>query len=278
MINKIFGVVLTLAISVSGLSIAQEANEDIFQSGQGAIVVTSSSSADGMSMGTNVMALDASELGDGPMVFASDMMDASFVGGSGDSFSMLNNPSVQKDLQLVDEQLNQIRQINKDFGKRISEKVNEMRDENGNFNFSTGTDFGQLIADLKEQQKAEIENILLPNQQDRLKQVARQMKMKRMGSEKAITKVMAEELGISDEQKKKIAEKSKKLQADLEKKIAELRAKAKKELLEELSQDQRDKLEELLGDEFVVKDEDSKDRFPGLQKLLNKRKSKSRDF
>lgn len=261
-----------ILVSVAGISLAQEVEQDAFQSGQSAIVVTSSSSSDGTEMGTTVMALDSSELAGGPMVFATEFSgDAMPFGGAGDSFSMLNNASVQKDLQLVDEQLEQIQDINKDFSEQIREKLDEMRDDGGNFNIQGGG-FASLISDLKEKQRQQIENILLPDQQDRLKQVARQMKMKNMGSQRVITEMLSKELGISDEQKTRIKEKSQKLQSELESKIAELKANAKKDLLQELSQDQRQKLEDLLGDEFVVKDEDSNSRFR-LPKMRNKKKA-----
>ena len=275
-IESFIGTFLVL-VSVVGNVLAQEVEQEAFQSEQSAIVVTSSSSSDGGAMGTTVMALDSSEMGS-PMVFATDFMsDAMPFAATGDSFSMLNNPSVQKDLQLVDEQLEQIQDINKEFGERIREKLDEMRDENGNLNIQGGGGFSELISDLKSQQRQQIEDILLPNQQDRLKQVARQMKMKRMGSQRAITELLAKELGISDDQRRKIEEKSKKLQSELEAQIATLKAKAKKDLLQELSQDQRKKLEDLLGDEFIVKDEDSKNRFR-FPSVDNFRKKKVGDF
>lgn len=271
--KKSIGTLIVL-VSVAGLVWGQEYDEDIVQAEQGAIVVASSSFSDGS--GTTLMTVDASEMS-GPMVFASDFVGQPMpFANTGDAFSMLNNPSVQKDLQLVDEQLEQIQDISEDFSKRIREKLDEMKDGDGNMKIQ-GAGFAELIADLKSQQREQIENILLPNQQDRLKQVSRQMKMKRMGSQRAVTELLAKELGISDEQKERIEEKSKKLQAELEAKIAELRAKAKKDLFQELSQDQRKKLENLLGDEFIVKEEDSNNRFR-IPRIENFRKKKVGDF
>lgn len=267
-INLILGLLFT-----ANIAFAQQEDVDVIQSESNAIVVTNASDMDGDMMETTVMAFDSSDM-DGGMFFSTDMMDAPFAlggGGGGSPFSMLNNPSVQKDLQLVDEQMDQINQINKDFGEKIRDKVLELR--NGD---SSG--LMELIGDLKEKQNQQIESILLPNQQARLKQVSRQMKLKRLGSERALTDALAEDLGITDEQKKSIKNKAKELQSELEKKFAELKAKAKKELFEELTKEQQSKLEELLGDELVIKEEDQKGHRKRIQQLLNRQKKKSRDF
>ncbi len=266
---------LMLAVGFTSSLVAQE--QETFQESS-AIVVASSADGDGP-LGATIMTVDSSELGDGPMVFTDFAMEPSFIGGAGGSaFSMLNNASVQKDLQLVDDQLSQIEEINREFSTKIREKVEEMRDENGAFRLDNAANWGDLIKNLQEEQQQQIKNVLLPNQQERLKQVERQMKMKRMGSERALTKVLAEELGLTPEQKKNIKEKSAELQADLEAQIKALKAKAKKELLAELSSDQRDKLETLLGDEFIVKDEDFGNRFRGIRNMMNRPKSKAKDF
>ena len=275
--SKAYIALASLLLS-AGLSIGQEEDVDMVASESNAIIVSSTADENGIT-GTSVMALDASQLGDTPMVFSSALEGGSFsFDMAGSSFSLLNNPSVQKDLQLVDEQMDQINSINKEFTDKIKEKIGEMKGEDGSFRFQGGSGFGELIADLRNQQQEQIQSILLPNQQERLDQVSRQMKLKRMGSERGLTEILAKELGISDEQKTRIRKKSEELQKQLEEKIAELKKNAKEELMQELSKDQREKLEDLLGDEFVSKAEDSKNRFPGLQKMLRKQQSSKRDF
>ena len=262
-------VAMTLCMAPSGAAFCQDIDPGVVQ--QRAVVVRAS---DGMDGNTEVMAFEMSD-NDSSMFFA-DSFDGAFdfsMGAPGNSFSMLNNPSVQKDLQLVDEQLNQIKEINKEFGEKIKEQMETMKDENGNFNFNTGADFGQLIGDLRQQQQDQISSILLPNQQKRLQQVSRQMSMQRRGTSKALTGKLAEELGITAEQRKRIQAKSKELKKDLEEKIAELKANAKKQLLNELTAGQKEKLKELLGDEFVQKKEDRASRFRMMHSGSNSAKS-----
>lgn len=266
---------LFLIIGAANLSLAQTQDVDEMQDMQGnAIIVTSTADESGV-MGTTVMAVESTEfsghsiLGD-PMFAGAMGMDV-----AGGDFSLLNNASVQKDLNLVDGQLERIEEINKEFAERMQEKLAEFRDDDGNFNMKSGADFGNLISELKKQQQEEISSILLPNQQARLDQVARQMKMRQMGSEKTLTKLLAKELDLSDQQLQNIKKKSKALQQELNEKIAEMKANAKKELFSELTKDQKAKLEELIGDEFIVKDEDTKSPF---RRMMMRQRSGAKDF
>lgn len=243
---------------------------------RGAIVVASS---DEDGMGTRVMSFSTDSMGDGPL-FMADGMDTHFEftdSMGGNNFSLLNNPSVQKDLQLVDEQMDQIREINEEFGSKIQDQISSMRDEKGNLSFSGGgSELATLIKDLQQQQQDKIQSILLPNQQTRLEQVSRQMKMKRMGTERTLTKLLSEELGLTEEQTERIKSRARKLQKEVAAKMAEIRADAKEELLSELTSEQRDKLKELTGDTFVEKDEDLDSNDP--RRFMRRNRRSGRDF
>lgn len=261
-----------IVLLMPAVGFGQEEEVEALATGGNAIVVASSSDQDGV-MGTRIMSMSTNEMPDissllsGGIGFSADI--------SGSRFSMLNDSSVQKDLQLVDDQLKQIEEINAEFREKMKEKMSGLHGEDGKFQPDLAKDFTSFINDMQKQQEERISNLLLPHQLDRLKQVSRQTKMSRLGAEQALTKHLAEELGISPEQKSRIQKKSKQLQEDLVKKIAELKAKAKEELLQELSKDQRKKLEDLLGDEFVVKKEDRKN---GLQQLIDRHKKSAGGF
>ena len=273
---------LFLIIGVGSIAFAQtedveaiqQQDVEAIQQQSNAIIVTSSADESG-ALGTTVMSMDASELGGG--MFFEPMMAGRTMGFdvAGSNFSLLNDASVQKDLALVDGQLERIEAINKEFSERMKENLKGIRDEEGNIKLNSTTGFRDLIAEMKNQQQEEINSILLPNQQARLKQVARQMKMRRMGSEKALTKLLAEELGLTADQTQRIQEKSKELKKQIEEKIAEMKANAKKELFSELTKEQKQKLEELLGDDFQVKQEDTKSRF---RRMMMRQQSTTGDF
>lgn len=244
---------------------------------QSAIIVSATEEMDGSGTATRVMAFNTGDLAGGPMIFA-DSSGGAFefsTGFAGDSFSMLNNPSVQKDLQLVDEQLKQIKDINREFGEKIKQQVGDFKDGNGNFSMQHGAGLGQLIQDLKQQQQEQIQNILLPNQQQRLEQVARQMKLKHLGTAQTLTSHLVKELGLTAEQQARIESRAKELQQEIATKMAELKDRAKEDLLGELTREQREKLDELVGDEFVEKEEDA---LPGVRRFMNPRPAIRKDF
>jgi len=208
-----------------------------------------------------VIMMQASENGEESnmqvMSFESDgMMPGSFMPGmfGGDSFDLLNNPNIQKDLELIDDQLDRIKEINKDFGKKISEKIKMMRDGDGGIKIDGASSISKLIQDLKAQQKAEIEGLLLPQQQDRLKQVKLQMQMKNRGTANTLDK-LASELNITGEQKKRILARQKELKKELEEKLAKLKEDSRQALLKELTSEQRKKFKEMVGERYEFKAE-----------------------
>jgi hypothetical protein len=251
---------------------AQDEEENAAESR--AIVV--SAIDDGSGEPPQMRILSMSDSDSAPMFFSAGFGDIGFAGGPmADSFGMLSNPSVQKDLQLVDEQVQQIDEINREFGEKIREKLEEGRDDSGKMQFGPGSGIDELFAELREEQQTRINSILLPAQQVRLKQVSRQMHAKHMGTAKAILNGLASDLEITDEQRKKIKVKSTELQRDMEAKIAKLRAEAKEHLLQELTSEQRKKLKELLGDEFVS-DESDFEQSP-LRRIMPRNRAE-RDF
>ena len=186
----------------------------------------------------------------------------SFGPGGGDDFSMLSNRSVQKDLELVGDQLEQIRDVQREFSKKMRDAVGDL--SKGGFDHSRIEDLKQTIADMQQRKKDEINNLLLPHQQKRLQQVALQMKMKNRGTAKAIAQI-ADDLGLTEEQVDKMKVRAKELAAEIEAKTKKLKADAKEELLGMLSNSQRKKLTEMIGDEYKPSKADW-NQLPGIFK------------
>ena len=86
------------------------------------------------------------------------------------------------------------------------------------------------------------------------------MQMKNRGTAGTLTGKLAEELGITGDQKKRIQERQKELQKQLQEKIEKLKADTREELLQELNSEQRAKLKKLVGDKYQAQDEDRKKR------------------
>jgi hypothetical protein len=92
----------------------------------------------------------------------------------------------------------------------------------------------------------ELNNILLPQQRDRLKQITFQMQNRGSVTGRGV----AEALGLTEEQREKLQAKDRELQTEINKKIAELRAEGREQLLKELTPEQQAKYKELVGDQF----------------------------
>lgn len=196
----------------------------------------------------------------------------------GDGMHLLNDPSVMKDLELVDDQRDRLASVQKDFGKQLKEVMKEFgKAKNDQERLK------ELQAEMQTIQKEKtdaLSNVLLPHQLDRIKQVSNQMQMNSIGTAGALRfGKLAKELEISDEQKRKLAE----IQQELQKKIAEqtkkLKEAAKKQVLQELTADQRAKLKDMTGEEFKRDPKDWQERYNKMPKPLKspaklKKKSK----
>jgi Spy/CpxP family protein refolding chaperone len=217
-----------------------------------------------------VMAVD--DGGGAPAVFFSSgdgEMSAPLIPGiAGGSFSMpapdpwnmIGNPSVQMDLDLVDEQKDQIKSLKQEMSEEMRGLMGQL--QGGQIN-------PEVIGRLKSAQsdyKEKMMELLLPNQKDRLKQIALQMHMKNAGTTTAITNnAVAEMLNLSPEQTEKLKKKSEELKEKLAVEIEKLKAKMKDELLAELTPEQREKLKELKGDKYQPQKTDWSNRIKQLR-------------
>ena len=89
-----------------------------------------------------------------------------------DQMSLLSDASVQKDLELVDDQVKQLREMQREFSRELKDQIGDL--SKGDFDKSRIKDIGKLVSELRAEQKTRMEQLLLPHQVDRLKQVALQ--------------------------------------------------------------------------------------------------------
>jgi hypothetical protein len=227
---------------------------DMLQSENGGPIIISSTSesfGDGSSSSMRIVASSDEGMGGMGGLFLSDAMSGGMMGG--DAFSMLSNASVQEDLELVGDQLDKVNKLREDFGNEIQDQIAKVT--SGDKEASKG--LGKRIMELKKEQKKQIESMLLPHQLERLKQVKLQMQMQRQGTGQTLSsKLVAEALGIDDEQRKRIKERQKELNEELKERTAKLTEELREKLLSELTSEQRQKLEELKGEKFEYKEPD----------------------
>ena len=148
-------VALFASLLMAGTLLAQEQQDEIVvesdASGAG-IIMMNRTTDDGSGPQSQMRVLSLNDM-EGGFTFASP--DVDFWGGGSDSFGLLNNPSVQKDLELIDDQLAKIKEINKDFGKKIKEQFSKMHNKDGKFELDLGStgSIQEMIQSLQAEKK-----------------------------------------------------------------------------------------------------------------------------
>lgn len=151
-------------------------------------------------------------------------------GGGGD-IMLLNDENVQKDLEILDDQKEKLASLRDKIGE-------EMRSL-----FQGGGDARDKIREKMEDFQKEMNDILLPHQRDRLKQIGVQSRL-RFGS---TSTAIGDALELSDDDKKKLADKDKELTVEMNKEIAKIREKYRDKLLDVLGPEQKAKWKQLVG-------------------------------
>ncbi len=244
--NRCFLTLLTALCFVSPCCAQQEEQEAEAGVVQGSVIIASDDGS-GQMPEIQFMSLGANGSGDFVMGNSSSMAAPSV-------FSLAQNRGVQKEIELVEEQLDQLKAINKEFSARIQEQMESIQDNKGNFDIANAKKLADLIKNLSEEKNAKMEEVFLPHQLERLKQISRQTQMKNRGDEAVFSnQEVIDALDLTEEQQEKLAEKAKELKKEMEEKVKELKMKARDELLEELTRKQRETLKSMLGNDFDVK-------------------------
>lgn len=177
------------------------------------------------------------------------------------SVNSLFNKNVQRELELVEDQSNEISQSLKrltEFRDGLSAKLQQLRDD-GAGQEELEDYRAKLIEELNVEKKRigdEMFRILLPHQATRLREISAQLAnreamKKSKTSTGLLTEEMVEYLGIESDQAQRIKERSEEIRQELTKKIKKLTDKAVEELLQELTPEQREKYQQLMGQRFV---------------------------
>jgi Spy/CpxP family protein refolding chaperone len=155
-------------------------------------------------------------------------------GGGGDMM-LLNDENVQKDLELLDSQKEKLTALR----DKIGEEMRALFQNGG----GGGQDAREKMREKMDGFQKDMNDILLPHQKDRLKQISVQSRL-RFGSP---ANAIGDALELSDDDKKKLADKDKQLTTDMNKEINKVREKYRDKLLEVLSPEQRAKWKQLVG-------------------------------
>ena len=172
-------------------------------------------------------------------------------------FNLLKNKSIQRELQISDEQIRGATDIMQGAQERMQTIVQGMlanRRPDGGLNIDR--DSIKLIAEENSAEAREaIEEILKPAQLRRLRQLAYQIEIDRDGLGASLVKGrLGREIGVYEGQKEQILDRAEQIEEQLKLEIAALKAEARAALLAELSPEQREAAEELLGEYFAYEE------------------------
>lgn len=178
----------------------------------------------------------------------------------------LANPKMARELELVDEQQEVIRELIGEFGQlhgKVREEFKDRWEAAGDSEREVlKKEYFARIEEGRLEIVKEMKDNLLPHQIDRLEQLsAQRMMAEGKGRESAglLTNQMVNYLNISDKQKKRIEKKAEDLKKEVGEKIRKILEEAKQELLSELSAGQKAKYEKLVGEPVAEEKADDKD-------------------
>ena len=182
-----------------------------------------------------------------------------WAGGMGfvpqDDLGILSQDQFHEDLALVPDQKERITTLRRDMQEKRSKLYGDIRKmEPGKI--------GTLVRDtekqLMDETRQRLNEILLPHQVDRLRQVKTQLQMRSRGAGALASGELAETLGLTEKQRNDLAEKQREAEKQLREKIDEIRKQLVKDVIQDvLTAEQRDKLTKLIGDELRTKAADA---------------------
>ena len=169
-------------------------------------------------------------------------------GGFGGPASVLQDENVKRELGLVEEQIQKIQAINERSQAEVREMFSGLRDLSEDARRARFDELREKMTARNEDVQRAINEVLLPQQVERLKQITVQNQLRRSGTAEAITEgALATELGLTDADKERIRKAAESAEAKKKKKTEQLREEARQEIIAALSPAQQAKFKQLMG-------------------------------
>lgn len=176
--------------------------------------------------------------------------------GAASGLQLLGQEGIQKELELVEDQVESLKELQEEQRNAMRETFMGMREKFQNMDES---ERASAWSEIQEEMQASnkkfdgmANEILLPHQVARLKQLLVQSQSRRSGGPASgnLPATLIEELGITEEQIEDMKKKAEEVREKMNEKIAKIRQQAEEEILSVLDADQRAKYKELVGDAY----------------------------
>lgn len=175
----------------------------------------------------------------------------------GTTLGMLADENIRRDLEMVDDQYKELQAAGRDIQKRAAEQLRSL-------NFGDRERLMEQVRKMREGAQDELNELLLPHQIKRLRQIRFQSQVRRRSLVGIlVSDPVKSDLDISDEQADELRVAEKEIQAEMQREIQKLREKAKEKLLARLKPTQKKEVEEMIGDAYDFKESD---KVPGKRR------------
>ena len=168
---------------------------------------------------------------------------------------LLENDGVRDEIEMLDYQFEEIKNSSHEVSAEMTEAIRDWVNQPDNLNAGL---IKKRLRRIRENAEAKLDELVLPQQQTRLRQLLMHGRLMREPTDRVLTTgAVADELELSERQIKDLRSKWREIEKKLSKDIAELRAKARKELSRHLKPDQQQKFDELFGEDFRFTENES---------------------
>lgn len=177
--------------------------------------------------------------------------------GGGGRLEYLFNPQVQEELDLVEDQIESLRDVGDQSRDIMRNAFSGMREKFADMSREERDEMMTTIrAKITEDMKAideKVGELLVPHQLERLDQIVVQSKMTRDGTAAALgSDDVREKLGLTDEEVEALKKKQEEVTKKLEEKMKKLKEEARDEILSVLPADKQKSIKDMLGDAFEM--------------------------
>jgi Spy/CpxP family protein refolding chaperone len=163
--------------------------------------------------------------------------------GFGGPMMLMRSEQIQKELEIVDDQLEELEAIGED-----------MRDSFQGLRDMSQEERETKMREIAQEYEKRVNEVLLPHQQKRLKQITVQFSSRgREGIAGSLTDGdLAKELKITDEQKEKLRKAGEEARTEMEEKMRKFRSEMEEKILAVLTDEQRRQYKEMIGEPFEL--------------------------
>ncbi len=167
---------------------------------------------------------------------------------SGSVLDALRDKKVQEEIGLIPEQVAELEALAQQVAKELEPLAQEFKSLSKAEQEAQLEGFQRDLAAYMRGVQADVDRILLPEQQQRLRQVALQLQMQKAGpTEALLSPAVLRSLAISEAQAQVLREKLLKIEEEYRQQLVELEIEKEKKILAQFTPAQQEKLKSLIG-------------------------------